>query len=107
MPKINLIINRSDSAIEAQTVMQKLNSVASKYLKMKLNFVGYLYNDPIVTKAVKQQIPFLVAFPDSTISKNMIELSKKVAKNFENKQQESSGIKDFFNKFLFFAQDKK
>ena len=105
--KINLIINRAESAIEAQTVMQKLNSVASKFLKIKLNFLGYLYNDPIVSKAVKQQIPFLIAFPDSTVSKNMIELSKKVVKNFESKKQETSGIKEFFNKFLIFAQDKK
>jgi len=36
----------------------------------------------------------------------MIELSKKVVKNFEEKRQETTGIKDFFNKFLFFAQDK-
>lgn len=105
--KINMIINKSESAIEAQTVMQKLNSVASKYLKIKLNFLGYLSSDPMVSKAVKQQNPFLIAFPDSTISKNMIELSKKVVKNFEEKKQETSGIKEFFNKFLFFAQDKK
>ena len=105
--KINLIINKSESAIEAQTVMQKLNAVASKFLKVKLNFLGYLSNDPIVSKAVKQQTPFLVSFPNSIISKNMIELSKKVVKNFEEKKQETTGIKDFFNKFLFFAQDKK
>ena len=105
--KINLIINRADSAIEAQTAMQKLNVVASKYLKIKLTFLGYLYNDPIVSKAVKKQVPFLLEFPDSTVSKNMIELSKKVAKNFEAKEHETSGIKEFFNKFLFFAQDKR
>jgi flagellar biosynthesis protein FlhG len=105
--KINMIINKAESAIEAQTVMQKLNEVAKKFLKLKLNFLGYLSNDPIVSKAVKQQIPFTIAFPESTISKNMIELSKKVVKNFEEKKQESNGIKEFFNKFLFFAQDKK
>jgi flagellar biosynthesis protein FlhG len=105
--KINMIINKAESAIEAQTVMQKLNAVAKKFLKIKLNFLGYLSNDSIVSKAVKQQVPFLIAFPDSTISKNMIELSKKVVKNFEEKKQESNGIKEFFNKFLNFAQDKK
>jgi flagellar biosynthesis protein FlhG len=104
--QINLIVNKSESAIEAQTVTQKLNAVASKYLKIKLNFLGYLSNDPIVSKAVKQQNPFLITFPNSIASKNMIELSKKVVKNFEEKKQETTGIKDFFNKFLFFAQDK-
>jgi len=104
--RINLIINKSESAIEAQTVTQKLNAVASKFLKIKLNFLGYLSNDPIVSKAVKQQNPFLITFPNSIASKNMIELSKKVVKNFEEKKQETTGIKEFFNKFLFFAQDK-
>jgi len=40
------------------------------------------------------------------LGKNMIELRKTVVKNFEEKKQETTGIKEFFNKFLFFAQDK-
>ena len=36
-----------------------------KYLKIKLTFLGYLYNDPIVSKAVKKQVPFLHLDPKS------------------------------------------
>jgi flagellar biosynthesis protein FlhG len=104
---IKLIINRSENAIEAQTAMQKLNMVSQKFLKMKLQFLGYISNDPLVSKAVKQQKPFILLFPDSFAGKNMVEISKKVIKLAEKKTGEQSGIKEFFNKFLLFAQDKR
>ena len=104
---IRLIINRAESAIEAQTAMQKLNSVSQKFLKMKLNFLGYISNDPLVSKAVKQQKPFRLLFPDSVAAKNMEEISKKVVNLAEKRSSNQSGIKEFFNKFLVFAQDKK
>lgn len=104
---VRLVINRADSAIEAQTVMQKLNMVSEKFLKMKLQFLGYIPNDPLVSKAVKQQKPFSILFPDCPATQNMKEISKKVLKLAEKKSPEQSGIKEFFNKFLFFAQDKK
>lgn len=103
---IKLIINRTETAIEAQTAMQKLNSVSKKFLKIKLQFLGYLVNDTLVSKAVKQQKPFLLLFPESTASKNVIEISKKVVRDIELHKKEEKGIKDFFNKFLFFTQDK-
>jgi hypothetical protein len=67
-------------------------------------FAGY---DPLVSKAVKQQKPFILLFPDSFAGKNMVEISKKVIKLAEKKTGEQSGIKEFFNKFLLFAQDKR
>ncbi len=104
---IKLIINKADTAIEAQTAMQKLNSVSSKFLKIKLQFLGYLVNDAVISKAVKQQKPFILLFPDSTPSKNIVEISKKLALDISKKKKEEKGIKEFFNKFLFFTQDKK
>ena len=39
---IRLIINRTETAIEAQTAMQKLNNVSKKFLQVKLQFWGML-----------------------------------------------------------------
>jgi len=104
---IKLIINRAESAIEAQTAMQKLNSVSQKFLKMKLQFLGYLNNDALVSKSVKQQKPFLLLFPECSASKNIIEISKKIVRDMETHKKDDKGIKEFFNKFLFFTQDKQ
>lgn len=96
---IRLIINKTETAIEAQTAMQKLNNVSKKFLDIKLQFLGYVSNDALVSKAVKQQKPFTILYPDCIASKNLTEIAKKImldtASNVKN-----SGIKGFFNKFF-------
>lgn len=96
---VKMIINKTENAIEAQTAMQKLNEVAKKFLEVKLQFLGYISNDALVPKAVKQQKPFYLLFPDSMASKNVGEIAKKIMKPAENKTK-NSGIKGFFNKFF-------
>jgi len=96
---IRLIINRTDTAIEAQTAMQKLSTVSKKFLDLKLQFLGYVNNDSFVPKAVKQQKPFVLLYPDCTASKNLTEIAKKLVQGNGNSDK-NSGIKGFFNKFF-------
>ena len=96
---IKLIINRTETAIEAQTAMQKLNSVSKKFLEVKLQFLGYVSNDAFVPKAVKQQKPFVLLYPECTASKNLTEIARKIMKGPANNLNDS-GIKGFFNKFF-------
>lgn len=96
---IKMIINRTETAIEAQTAMQKLNSVAQKFLQVKLQFLGYVSNDTMVPKAVKQQKPFVLLYPECMASKNLTEIAKKIMKSPVNNTKDS-GIKGFFNKFF-------
>ena len=96
---IKLIINRTETAIEAQTAMQKLNTVSQKFLKVKLQFLGYVTNDSMVSKAVKQQKPFSLLFPDCMASKNLTEIAKKIMKTLPNAKNQE-GIRGFFSKFF-------
>lgn len=103
---VKLIINRTETAIEAQTAMQKLNAVSKKFLEVKLQFLGYISNDPLVTKAVKQQKPFITAFPECNASKNLNEIARKIMVKSENNNK-NIGIKGFFNKFFASEEEKK
>lgn len=96
---IRLVVNKTETAIEAQTAMQKLNNVAKKFLQVKLSFLGYISNDPFVSKAVKQQKPFVVVYPECTASKNLTEIAKKIMQEPAGTGK-STGIKGFFNKFF-------
>jgi flagellar biosynthesis protein FlhG len=96
---IRLLVNKTETAIEAQTAMQKLNNVAKKFLQVKLSFLGYISNDPFVSKAVKQQKPFAVIYPECTASKNLNEIAKKIMQE-PTSSGKNSGIKGFFNKFF-------
>lgn len=103
---VKLIINKTENAIEAQTAMQKLNTVSQKFLNLKLQFLGYVTNDSMVPRAVKQQKPFVILYPECAAAKNLAEIAKKIIKTAPNAQREG-GIRGFFNKFFSSNDDKK
>ena len=85
--------------------MQKLNAVSKKFLGVKLQFLGYITNDTLVAKSVKQQKPFVLCFPECTASKNLNEIAKKIIGQSQNNVK-NSGIKGFFNR-LFVSDEEK
>ncbi|MFH1982141.1 MAG: MinD/ParA family protein [Pseudomonadota bacterium] len=63
--RFSLILNQVQDDREALQVFEKLEAVAQKFLHTELIFLGGLFNDPVVSTAVRQQRPFVTAFPDS------------------------------------------
>ena len=85
--------------------MQKLNVVSKKFLDVKLQFLGYISNDALVTKAVKQQKPFTLVFPECMATKNLNEIAKKIMQHSSGSDK-NVGIKGFFNKLFTSNEDK-
>ena len=75
---IQLIVNRAEDRNEAMNIISKLNQVALKFLDLELLKLGYILNDPLVTKSVKQQVPFVVGFPNSRVTANISEIADRL-----------------------------
>jgi len=73
---VRLIINKADNEREAVEIMSKLDQVTDKFLDLKLHKLGYILNDPLAVRSVKQQQPFLLASPHSQISKKVREIAR-------------------------------
>lgn len=73
--KIRLIVNKAESIEEAEDVLNKLVLVAEKFLNITLLPAGYIMNDDVVVKAVKQQKPFIISFPKSHAAKNIRDIT--------------------------------
>lgn len=69
--KVRLVINRATSDREGQATADKLSMVAKRFLDMEISKLGYVMDDDHVTKAVKQQRPYFLAFPQSQASKSI------------------------------------
>ncbi|GFN36428.1 MinD/ParA family protein [Tepidimicrobium xylanilyticum] len=69
--RINVVANIVNNKKEAISTFNRLNLVADNFLKIKLNFLGYLERNTAVDNAVKKQIPFLLSNPKSSISKKI------------------------------------
>lgn len=103
---IKVIINRADNQSEAEDILQKLSIVCEKFLSVNLQPLGYILNDDMVKRAVKEQQPFLIKYPKCTASKNITDISKKLVDiASDSTLGESQGVKKFINRLVgFFKQ---
>jgi flagellar biosynthesis protein FlhG len=72
--KIRLVINRATSRREGKHTADKLAMVAKRFLNMDIETLGFVPDDTHVSKAVKEQRPFLLTYPQSQASRGIREL---------------------------------
>lgn len=92
---INILVNRADTIKEAEAVFSNINSVSQKFIKKDLNYLGYIYNDVAVSKAVKNQKAFVELLPSSSASKCIYSICDKLLDNNTN----TTGFLKFMDKF--------
>lgn len=95
--QIKLVVNRAENVYEAEQTAKKLWIVAERFLNIDVKYLGYIFNDPCVSQAVKKQQPFLVTYPNCEATKCIYQLAKLLC---EEKQgnKENSGIKGFLDR---------
>lgn len=96
---INVIVNRAFSHAEGQSVIDKLNKVATRFLGLPINELGFVYEDPNVVKAVKSQVPLLLSYPESISTRCIKQIAGRLLHG-ENSMPRPRGIKGFFDKFI-------
>ena len=62
---IKLIVNRVKSVTEGKKVAQRVVNIAGQFLNIKVDYLGYVYDDSVVQNAVIRQKPFVVTEPKS------------------------------------------
>ncbi|QFT88885.1 Flagellum site-determining protein YlxH [Bacillus sp. THAF10] len=94
--KFQLLINRAIDSFGAKSTARRLNSVAAKFLKKELCYIGYLPDDKHVPKAVMEQTPFFLRFPSCQASKALKKLTSTYLSN--NTVQTVIESQNFFTK---------
>ncbi|MCM3759467.1 MinD/ParA family protein [Alkalihalobacillus oceani] len=72
---LHIVVNRADSDKEGKRTLASFQRVASQFLQKELNPLGYIPADPIVQKAVKAQVPFVLYKKDAKASLAMDKLT--------------------------------
>lgn len=100
-----LVINRVTGEREARQVADKISLVAHRFLGMDIPTLGYLSDDARVVQAVKKQVPFTIAFPDSAAARDIERLAIAYMNVPQIKPRDTmSGIKGFMQKWLKLAK---
>ena len=97
----NLIVNRVSEYNEGRRTAEKISLVAKKFLQIEIPLLGCVEDDPHVSKAVKKQIPFSVAFPNCIAAKSVSHIATNFARGqLPAVEEEQPGVKGFLNRIL-------
>ncbi|MDU4697772.1 MULTISPECIES: MinD/ParA family protein [Paenibacillus] len=100
-----LVINRVSGEHEAKQVADKISLVAGRFLDMEIPTLGYLSDDTHVMQAVKKQVPFSIAFPGCSATRDIQRLALAYLNVPQTKPRDTlSGIKGFMHKWLKLAK---
>lgn len=76
--EIKIIANKVSNIVEGRNLYTKLNLVTERFLEMSLGFLGAVPMDEQIIKAVMQQSPISISYPNSKASKAFERLSARL-----------------------------
>jgi flagellar biosynthesis protein FlhG len=99
-PNIRLwvVVNMAHNAAEGKQVMERLTTVSQRFLGITLANIGFITWDRTVSKAVREQQPFLIGYPRSAVAKDITRIAQNILNRRVNDQNSSS--KHFFIRLL-------
>ena len=98
-----MLINEVSGEKEAVNIFSKIKTVANKNLNQnfRLQMIGFLKKDKLVSNSSIKRILFTKEEPFSTVSEQIFNIAKKIAKISERKVlNEKKGISRFFKKIF-------
>ena len=94
--QLNLLVNRVHSSKEGQIVSDRIINIVGQFLNFKVNYIGFVYDDPAVQNSISRQKPFIIVSPSSKPAiciKHIVSRIEKVA------VPETGGVSGFLKKF--------
>lgn len=99
--KFRLVINRVTDLREGKQTADKISLVARQFLQLDIPTLGYVDDDSLVSKAVKKQVPFTIAFPNSLASRGIQELAERFVSGRDFAPDAArSGVKGFLSRMM-------
>ncbi|HRE30334.1 MAG TPA: P-loop NTPase, partial [Candidatus Berkiella sp.] len=78
--RFRIIVNLSSGLYEAKKLFAKLTNVTDQYLNVVLHFLGWVPEDELVRKAIKQQCAVMEAYPSSKAAQCVTTLASHINK---------------------------
>ena len=94
---LKLLVNRVHSADEGKRISDRIITIVGQFCGCKVDYIGFVYDDPIVQSSVIRQKPFIVINPTS---KPSVCLKHIVGRIEKTELAGNEGVSSFLKKFL-------
>ena len=93
---IKMVANRVESESEGRNLYEKLNAVVTKFLGIKLSYLGSVPQDSNVRKAVMKQKPVTIMYPSSSAARHFKNIAAELLGNDITVPAHRMGIRSYF-----------
>lgn len=97
---VNIVVNRVQREADARATFERLESAVRKFLNGSLNLLGWVYEDPLVGKAVMRQEPLGISYPESPAYQCIQWIAGSVSGLYLSPPRQSGGIRGFITNLL-------
>lgn len=97
--KVKVVVNQIPEKSYGDDAFNKLSNTAREFLDLELENIGYIFNDSRVTKAVMEQIPMVIRYPNALASRNITEISNNILED-KNYNFNVSSLRQLGNRII-------
>ncbi len=94
---LKLLVNRVRSADEGKRISERIITIVGQFLNYKVDYIGFVYDDPVVQASVIRQKPFIVVNPTSKPATCLKHIVGRIEKTDLGS---NAGVSNFLKKFL-------
>lgn len=99
---LKLVVNKVKSVTEGKKVSERIINISSQFLNLKVDYLGYVHDDPAVHQAVQRQKPFIVSDPKGKASACINQIVSRLEKV---EYREGGGLGTFIRKLFHTSGD--
>lgn len=96
--KASIIVNKALDKSEGEKTFLKFKSAVNKFLSLDVNFLGQVYEDRKLVMSVRNQLPFIIGYPNCDASKCIEAITIKLINN--GKEDSGMGAQGLFKKLF-------
>lgn len=97
---IRILSNRVEDEAEGLEIYGKLNTVASKFLNIKLQYIGHICQDRNISRAVIEQKPISLSDPEGATAASFTRIATRILEDKQYEKQDRQGIAGLFLNYI-------
>jgi flagellar biosynthesis protein FlhG len=94
---LKLLVNRVHSSDEGKRISDLIINIVAQFLNYRVDYIGFVYDDPVVQASVIRQKPFMLISPTS---KPAVCLKHIVGRIEKTEMPSDAGVSNFLKKFM-------
>ena len=98
--RIRVAVNKVSSQNEGKALFSKLNVVVQRFLDLSIEYLGAIPMDESIYKAVMQQSPVSLKFPNSKATRAYEDIARIIISGDEGETETKRGLAQLFSSFI-------